>query len=89
MKVVFVDSLVHAQQLAGAPSLFDPLHQVLYSAHPYANGINAAFNQTPQLGMRSLVILRRRVPSSSLKGAFVSTVTEYATVRGHILEVSR
>jgi endoglucanase len=48
MNVVVADGLVHAQQLAGAPNLFDPLHQVLYAAHPNASEINGAFNQTPQ-----------------------------------------
>jgi len=46
--VVVADGLVHAQQLTGAPDLIDPLHQVVYAAHPYVNGPQryADFNQT-------------------------------------------
>jgi endoglucanase len=46
VNVVVADGLVHAQQLAGAPDLIDPLHQVLYAAHPYTSGPHAAADQT-------------------------------------------
>jgi endoglucanase len=34
--VIVADGLQFAQQLAGAPELADPLHQVVYAAHPYS-----------------------------------------------------
>ena len=44
VNVVVADGLQFAQELAGAPSLNDPLHQVAYAAHPYS--LNAS-DQTP------------------------------------------
>jgi endoglucanase len=47
--VIVADGLVHAQQLAGAPELDDPRHQVIYAAHPYVSGSTqeiADYNQT-------------------------------------------
>jgi endoglucanase len=34
--VIVADGLQFAQQLSGAPELDDPLHQVVYAAHPYS-----------------------------------------------------
>ncbi|WP_446743429.1 glycoside hydrolase family 5 protein [Silvibacterium acidisoli] len=48
VNVVVADGLVNAQQLEGAPDLVDPMHQVLYAAHPYVSGNRADFNQTEQ-----------------------------------------
>ena len=36
--VVIADGLQFAQELSGAPTLADPLHQVAYAAHPYSLG---------------------------------------------------
>ncbi len=35
--VLVADGLEYAEELAGAPQLDDPLHQVIYAAHPYAH----------------------------------------------------
>ena len=38
--VLIADALAFAEHMNGAPKLNDPLHQVIYAAHPYAH--NAA-----------------------------------------------
>jgi hypothetical protein len=54
MKVVFVDGFGARATACGTPRIFDPLNKVLYAANPYANRMNAAFNQTTQAKMRGL-----------------------------------
>ncbi len=37
VNAVVVDGMDYAEELSGAPPLDDPLHQVIYGAHPYAH----------------------------------------------------